>query len=162
MATPRNEILSKTLTGIFAGSAGAVFPNLQLMLNPSGQAAQLKFNFAVWLLSIQMTTSLTVYPDVGNPPGLGGIVVTIGQQPSSLSVDEGLESQTEHFTAANSIAGPPAFALPSSKVSTRDYPGCGRLLAPSEPISLYASANTNAAGNYLFAMCSIFYRTVGQ
>ena len=160
MGTPRNEILSKTLTGIFTGSAGAVFPNLELMLNPDGNGAFVKFNFPVWIMSIQFSTTLTIFPDVGNPPGLGGIVVTIGNQPDNLSIGEGLESQICHLTTANSVVGPPVVAQPSSKVSHIPYPGCGRLLEPSEPISLYAFANTNGAGNYLAAIASIFYRTV--
>ncbi len=62
------------------------------------------------------------------------------------------------FLVAGFLAGPPAFALPSSKVSPISFDGCGFFLPSNTPISLYAFARVSLSGNFLAAIASIQYR----
>ncbi len=137
---------SKTLTGIYAGAAATVYPALV-------QVNKVTWAFNIWVVSIQLSTSLTIFPT-----DTGGVFVTIDETASNPSVGEGFKSYLSHITAPNSIAGPPAFALPSSKVSEKTFGGCGKFVRSGSPVALYAFANTTASGNYLFAVASIVYR----
>lgn len=141
-----DNLQSKTLTGIYAGAASSVYPSLVLV-------NKVVWSFNVWVVSIQLSTSLTIYPT-----DTGGVFVTIDETALTPSVGEGFKSVLAHITAPNSIAGPPAFALPSSKVSEKSFPDCGKFVRSGSPVSLYAFANTVASGNYLFAIASIVYR----
>ncbi len=157
MAAGIQDIQSKTLAGSFTGSAAAVYPGLALVNS-------LKWNFDVWLVSIQFSTTLTIYP--ANPLAItevdcGGMIITLGKQPSSgISVGEGLNSVIEHITAPNSIASVTTpLANPSSKVSVIPFGGCGKFLRNGELVSLYAFAPA-VVGNFLFSVSSIQYRRV--
>lgn len=143
-----DDLEFKTLTGLYAGAAGTVWPNLALVNS-------VQFSFDVWIRSIQLSTSLTIFPT-----DTGGIFVTIGQTGTPIAVGEGFKSVLAHITAPNSIAGPPAFALPSSKVSEKVFPGCGKFLPSSSTIALYMFANTTASVNALFAVASIVYSRI--
>lgn len=151
------DIQAKTLSGIFTGSASAVYPRLALV-------ASLKFDWDVWIVSIQFSTSLTIYP--ADPLSItsadtGGMIITLGKQPvSGIAVSEGLNSVIEHITAPNSFPSVTApVAVASSKVSVIPFGGCGKFLANGEPVSLYAFAPA-VTGNFLFSVSSIQYRRV--
>ncbi len=135
-----------TISGTFTGDAAAVYPSLK-------KVAERVWDFPLWITSIEFSTSLTVYPT-----DTAGMIVTMGKVNEPLSVGGGLSSVIAHITAPNSIAGPPAFALPSSKVSTIPFGGCGFLLESQTPISIYAFSNVTVAGNFLFAIASVQYR----
>jgi len=141
-----DNLESKTLTGIYTGAASSVYPQLALVNSVT-------WAFNIWVVSIQLASSLTIYPT-----DTGGVFVTVDETARAPSVGEGFKSELAHITAPNSIAGPPAFALPSSKVSGVKFDGCGKFVRSSSPVSLYAFANTTASGNYLFAVASIVYR----
>lgn len=148
MTAPSNIELA-TLSGDYTGAAASVYPNLAFV-------AKQQWSWPVWITKIEFSTSLTIYPT-----DLGGMLVTLGKQSQNgLAVDPGLKSVVVHVTAPNSIAGPPAFALPSSKVSPISFDGCGYFLDAETPVSLYAFANTTASGNYLIGIASIQYRRV--
>lgn len=143
----KNEIELVTLFGTFTGAATAVFPNLAFV-------AQKVFDWPVWITAIQFSTTLTVYPTDS-----GGMLLTLGKQSQNgLAVDTGLQSVIAHITAPNSLAGPPALGVPSSKVSNITFGDCGYYLTDQTPLSLYAFANTTASGNFLFAIASVQYR----
>ncbi len=144
---PTSQIRLATLNGTYAGAAGTTYPALAFI-------AKQQWSFDVWVKKISFSTSLTIYPT-----DLGGMVITLGKQSENgLAIDPGLQSCIVHVTAPNSIAGPPAFALPSSKVSQISFDDCGFFLPSQTPISLYAFANTTASGNLLVGIASIQYR----
>lgn len=147
MLDPTSQIRLATLSGTYTGAAATVYPTLAFI-------AQQVWTFDVWVKKISFSTSLTIYPT-----DIGGMVLTLGKQsPTGVAIDPGLQSCIVHVTAPNSIAGPPAFALPSSKVSQISFDECGFFLPSQTPISLYAFANTTASGNYLIGIASIQYR----
>jgi hypothetical protein len=148
---PLQDIEYKTLAGIFTGSAAAIYPNLALVGTP------ITWPFDIWLVSIQFSTSLTIFPASGNS-NLGALVLTIGKQPvSGIAVSEGLASVGVHITAANSIGGASPLASPSSKVSVFPFGGCGKFMPNGQPVSLYGSADATS-GNFLWSISSIGYR----
>jgi hypothetical protein len=135
-----------TISATFTGSAAAVYPNLVWV-------AEEKWDWPVWVLGVQFSTSLSIFPT-----NLGGMVVTMGKtQKSGIAISPGLQSVIIHVTAPNSIAGPPAFAFPSSKVSHISFSDCGYYLDAQTPITIFAFADATA-GNYLIAEASVQYR----
>ncbi len=149
----QHPIELSTLEGTFTGDANAVYP--QMMFVDS-----VKWNWATWITLIEFSTSLTVFPSapVNLPGDLGGMAIVMGKSDPLLAIGQGLSSSIVHLTAPNSIVGPPAFALPSSKVSPIAFGGCGFELDANTPISLYAFARVNAGGNFLAGVASIQYR----
>lgn len=153
-----DTIYTATINGVFAGSAGALFPNLALVNQQDGTPAQQQWDWDMWVESIQFSTTLTVFPSVNT--NLSGMLLTVDKQNSgAISIAPGLKSVICHLTGPNSIAGPPAFALPSTKVSHIPFRRCGYLLKAQTPISLYAFADATA-GNVLAAVVSIQARRV--
>ncbi len=151
MSRPPGEIELDTLTAApFTGSAAAVYPNLAYL-------GEITWAWPVWIVALQFSTSLTIYPS-----DLGGMLITFDQTAkTNIAVGRGLKSVIAHITAPNSLAGPPAIGVPSSKVSNITFNNCGYFLDANSPISLYAFANATA-GNYLFAITSIQYRRVNR
>lgn len=151
MSRPPGEIELDTLTAApFTGSATAIYPQLAFL-------ADRTWEWPVWIVALQFSTSLTIYPS-----NVGGMLITFDQtQRSNISVGSGLKSVIAHITAPNSLVGPPAIGVPSSKVSNITFNNCGYFLDAGSPISLYAFANATA-GNYLFAITSIQYRRVSR
>jgi hypothetical protein len=149
----QHPIELSTLAGSFAGDASAVYPQMMFV-------ASVKWNWATWITLIEFSTSLTVFPSapVDLPGDLGGMAIVMGKSDQLLAIGQGLSSSIVHLTAPNSIAGPPSFALPSSKVSPIAFGGCGFELDANTPISLYAFARVNASGNFLNGVASIQYR----
>lgn len=141
------ELALATLVGTFTGSATAVYPQMNFI-------AKILWGFNVWVTQIEFSTSITLYP----VDTLGGLAIIYGKADPVLAVDPGLQSVIVHQTAPNSIAGPPAFALPSSKVSPIAFGGCGLFIPASTPLSLYGFGNTSGSGNYMAAVASIQYR----
>lgn len=149
----QHPIELSTLSGTFTGDAAAVYPQLKLV-------SSVKWAWSVWVTLIEFSTTLTVFPSapVDLPGDLGGMAIVLGKADPFLAVGQGLASVIIHVTAPNSIIGPPAFALPSSKVSPIAFGGCGFELEANTPVSLYAFARVNAAGNFLAGIASIQYR----
>ena len=146
----RPDIQLDTLAGNFTGSAAANYPQLAIV-------AAAKYDWPIWVVAIQFSTSLTVFPS--NP---GAMLVTFGTSSHNapLAVGKGLRSVICHLTDPNSIAGGSPLPVPSSKVSNITFGDCGYALASGEEIQLWASADT-AAGNSLRAVTSIQYRRGG-
>lgn len=135
--------------GSFIGSATAVYPNLYFL-------GKRTWDYPVWIVALQFSTSLTVYPT-----DFGGLLITFGQtRTGQLAVGQGLQSVIAHVTAPNSLVGPPAIGVPSSKVSNITFGGCGYHLEQQKPISLYGFAAATT-GNSLFSITSIQYRKTG-
>jgi len=148
------KIELRTLAGSFTGSATALYPQLELV-------DKTEWSWDIYISSIQFSTSLVVYPSSpADPTDMAGMVITLGKQSDPLAIGDGLESVITHFTQPNSIVGPPAFPLPSSKVSTIPFDGCGFFLPAKSPISLYAFGPVQTSGNLLDAIASIQYRRV--
>ncbi len=151
----REDIQSKTLFGSFTGAAGAVYPQLALVQS-------IVWQWPIWLVSIQFSTTLTIYP--ADPLNIGvadcgGMLLTVGKQAvSGISISEGLKSVIAHITAPTGIASVTTpVAAPSSKVSVIPFSDCGKWLDPGEPVSLYAFAPA-VTGNFLLSVSSIQYR----
>jgi len=144
MSTCVRPVEFKTLFGRFQPDAGTatIYPSLRLI-----STLQIPQPYA--LVGLQLSSSLVIYG-----ANFGGFFIVIGQTLAQLSVSQALNSPMSHITQPNSLTGPPAVAIPTSKVTSLSFGQFAYPLPAQTPISLYAFADATA-GNDLFAVCSL-------
>lgn len=134
------------LRGTFAGSATALFPNIQKI---PGDEATFTAEVPYLLVGLVLSSSLVIFGS-----NKGGIVVVIGQRQPQITVSKSIKSPVHHITGPNSITGTPNIIVPTSKVTPVSFGAYGVIIPALTPVSLYAFADATA-GNDLFAIASL-------
>lgn len=128
--------------GEFTGSADAVYPRFARVGNV------FRANTYYALVGLELSSSMVVFG------GRGALMLVIGKQTDFLEISESLTAPVMHLTAQNSIVGPPALTVPTSKVTPLSFGAFGLEIPPNTPICLYASLDATA-DNEVFGACSL-------
>jgi hypothetical protein len=136
-------VVLQTLIAEFAGNAQAIYPQLALIGEP------ITFPINYILVGVQLSSSLVIFGT-----NKGGILLVVGQKRPKLTVSNSIQSIISHITNPNSLTGPPAIAVPTSKVTSLSFGAFGVPIPAGTPLSLYAFAD-GTSGNDLFAICSL-------
>ncbi len=130
------------ILGEFAGEAETVWPRFKRV----GDTFKAGTSYA--LVGLELSSSIVVFN------GRGAIMVVIGKEDPYLTLSKAMAVPIIHLTDTNSLAGPPAIVVPTSKVTPLSYGAFGLYIPPNTPISLYASCDATD-GNSIFAACSL-------
>lgn len=142
-------ITLRTLIARFTGDANALFPQSVLLKTPEGQTAVLKFTESYALVGIQLTSSIVAFG-----PADAGLILVIGNEQRNLTISNSINSPISHITAPNSLVGPPALVIPTSKVTSLSFGSFAIPVPSGTPVALYGFMDATA-GNDIFAICSL-------